>query len=184
MNILDEIWRDIDGYEELYQVSNLGNVRSCDRWVECLSGRGRSYRQFYSGKTKKLSLDTYGYQVVGLSKPNKQLLTTVHKLVAQAFLGDRPNGFQVNHIDGNKSNNSVGNLEYCSQKDNIRHAHAIGLIDRNKGEKCSYSKLKASDILIIKDRLANGHSQSSIAKDYGVVQQCISAIKIGRTWSP
>ena len=98
-----EIWKDIRGYEGLYQVSNLGRVRS---------------------KTKLLHLNTntYGYKHVTLSKGNVQKTVLVHRLVASAFI-ENPIGLpQINHKDGDKSNNTVGNLEWVTQGGNNRHA--------------------------------------------------------------
>lgn len=179
MNIVDEVWRDIPEYEGFYQVSNLGSVRSCDRRVERLAGKHKD--RFVSGVTMKASLDSSGYPMVGLSKQSRNKSIAIHRLVALAFLGNKPEGYQVNHIDGNKLNNFVGNLEYCSRTENIRHAFALGLIS-HKGAKSSFAKLKESDVLVIRERLANGHTQTSIAKDYGVTQANISCIKKGLTW--
>lgn len=98
-----EIWKDIKGYEGLYQVSNLGRVRS---------------------KTKLLHLNTntYGYKHVTLSKGNVKKTILVHRLVASSFI-ENPIGLpQINHKDGDKSNNTVGNLEWVTQGENNRHA--------------------------------------------------------------
>jgi hypothetical protein len=98
-----EIWKDIRGYEGLYRVSNLGRVRS---------------------KTKLLHLNTntYGYKHVTLSKGNVQKTVLVHRLVASAFI-ENPIGLpQINHKDGDKRNNTVGNLEWVTQGENNRHA--------------------------------------------------------------
>lgn len=98
-----ELWKDIKGYEGLYQVSNLGRVKR-------------------DGKLLNLNTNTYGYKHITLSKCNVQKTVLVHKLVAMAFI-DNPLGMpQINHKDGNKNNNSVSNLEWVTQGINNRHA--------------------------------------------------------------
>lgn len=113
-----EIWRDIKGYEGKYQVSNLGNVRSL---------------MYHNAKgIKRISLlkpatDGKGYLRCALSKNN--ILTTfkVHRLVAQAFIPNPNNYPQINHIDGNKKNNKVDNLEWCTNSINQIHAYSTNL---------------------------------------------------------
>lgn len=98
-----EIWKDIRGYEGLYQVSNFGRVRR-------------------RSKVLHLNTNTYGYKHVTLSKGNVQKTAVIHRLVASAFI-ENPLGLpQINHKDGDKSNNAVGNLEWVTQKENNRHA--------------------------------------------------------------
>lgn len=178
MNSLNEEWRDVAGFDGLYQVSNLGRVRSCDRF----SSRPVSRKRFLRGKILKLILHGKGYFVVNLFASFGRTTKEVHRLVAESFLGDRPKGFHVNHIDGNKLNNCAENLEYCSPKENTQHAFRLGLCDTRIGNNHHGAKLKDADIPVIRDRLANGHTQRSIAKDYGVTQSSIGDIKVGVTW--
>jgi hypothetical protein len=124
MSIVDEIWKDVVGFEGYYQVSNLGRVRSVDR-VVTISRSGRSYTSNFKSRIMQGGLNSDGYPMVTLSKIPDSSILKVHILVAQAFIGDRPKGFHVNHKDGCKTNNSASNLEYCSHKDNINHAVSI-----------------------------------------------------------
>lgn len=104
-----EIWKDIAGFEGIYQVSNKGKVRSLDRYVQCADSI-----RYYKGRMMKQDKKKNGYLQVNLKrqKINKQFL--VHRLVAVAFLPN-PEGFAiVNHKDENKENNSVENLEWCT----------------------------------------------------------------------
>ena len=105
----NEIWKDIDGYEGLYQVSNLGRVKSLN------------YRRTGKERILKALKDRYGYLHVKLCKDGKAKEYTIHRLVAEAFLYN-PNGFSdVNHKDEDKENNAVGNLEWCSHKYNSNY---------------------------------------------------------------
>lgn len=177
MNSLDEAWRDCAGFEGFYQVSNLGRVRSCDR-----VGNHAVYgNMLLRGKILKPATKT-GYSTLVFSVFNNQCTVYVHALVAHAFIGDRPESLQINHIDGNKQNNTLANLEYCTRKENAFHAHATGLCRPVRGEDCAKAILKASDISVIRSRLASGHLQKAIAFDYGVTPETIRGIKTGRSW--
>ncbi len=112
----DEKWRPVVGYEGLYEVSNLGRVRGLDR----LDSLGREVK----GCIRKLGTDKDGYKQVCLTKDRKQKLCKVHRLVSVAFIGD-PEGMQVNHIDEDKTNNRVDNLEYVTAMQNTHHGTGI-----------------------------------------------------------
>lgn len=120
-----EQWRPIKGFEGLYEVSNKGRVRS-----------------FYTREAKVLkpSINKDGYLKAGLSKDGKMYLKSIHRLVASAFIpniGDKP---QVNHIDGDKTNNTVDNLEWVTCKENIQHAWNTGLSRMTKERKKKLSE--------------------------------------------
>lgn len=105
-----EIWKDIKGYEGVYQVSNLGRVKSLDRIIYCKNGT----KAYYKEKILKQSKQKNGYYRVTLSANNKQKKHSIHRLVAQSFLKDYSNELEVNHIDGNPANNKLSNLEMIS----------------------------------------------------------------------
>lgn len=107
---MTEEWRDIEGYGGLYQVSNLGRVKSLDRTVTKSNGVLLSIK----GKILKLRPDTNGYVRACLSKDAVEIDYTVHRLVAMTFLSNPNNLPEVNHKDENKKNNSVDNLEWCT----------------------------------------------------------------------
>lgn len=114
-----EIWKDIAGFEGYYQVSNLGRVRSLDRYVNSKHGKRLS-----KGKIIKLSLNGDGYYFLTLSKGHIATPARVNRLVAEAFI-ENPEGLPViNHIDRNKQNNQVENLEWCSVEYNTRYSTA------------------------------------------------------------
>lgn len=116
-----EIWKDIEGYEGYYQVSNLGRVKSL--------GNKSNHKQPIILKQALV----LGYKCVSLSKNRKAKMKKVHVLVAQAFLENKKKGLQVNHKDGNKRNNCVYNLEWVTASENVKHAFNMGLAKAKKG---------------------------------------------------
>lgn len=130
---MQEIWKDIPNYEGKYQISNLGNVISLN------------FANKHIPQLLKLKNHKDGYKLVGLSngKTNKKTFYAVHRLVAQAFIPNPENKEQVNHIDGNKSNNVVINLEWATPKENVTHAFLTGLMPyalKEKPRKTNTSK--------------------------------------------
>jgi hypothetical protein len=121
-----EVWKDIEGYEGIYQVSNLGRVKSLPRKLwngSC----------FFVSKEKilKAGIDNVGYPTVSLHGKDKRAKSLrVHRLVAKAFIPNPNNYHVVNHIDGGRTNNHVDNLEWCTHKHNIRYAVKMGRFDR------------------------------------------------------
>ena len=120
---MKEIWKDVIGYEGLYQVSNTGMVRSCDAYVQ--SKYGKRLRR---GKNLRPTLNADGYLFLTLSKEGKTSNYRVNRLVAEAFLPN-PEGFEVvNHKDKNKTNNLVENLEWCTAEYNTRYSSAKAIL--------------------------------------------------------
>lgn len=122
---MDEVWKDIECYEGYYQISNLGNVRSLDRYIPVRNSIGR---RFIKGRIvpqqKRIARGEEGYCTVSLSKFGKNTLFLVHRLVAKAFIPN-PNNFpDVNHKDEDKHNNHVSNLEWCTTKYNNTYGTA------------------------------------------------------------
>lgn len=124
-----ELWKDIKGFEGIYQVSNLGNIRSLDRKTNTAI-KNQNY-VVKKGKMIKPHV-AMGYYALSLSKGNKIITQRVHKLVAQTFIPNPENKPCVNHKDGNKLNNRIDNLEWCSHKENAQHAHRTGLYSREQ----------------------------------------------------
>lgn len=108
-----EIWKDIKDYEGLYQVSNKGRIKSLER--RCKTAKGS---RLVPEKIYAQTLDTYGYPIVTLHKNGKRKTMTIHRLVANAFIENPNNYSSVNHIDENKMNNSINNLEWCTTQYN------------------------------------------------------------------
>lgn len=126
-----------------------------------------------------------GYLIVGIGK---RLREYVHRLVAEAFVPGKIDGFEVNHLDGNKANNSASNLEWVSHSANQRHAYRVlGTLRTNlvghPGEENGQSKLSDEDVLAIRAAAADGERQRSIAARYGIAQGNVSRICTRRSWA-
>ena len=117
-----EIWKDIENYEGLYQVSNLGRVKSLERDVYRQNG---TFHYHAGGKILAPVLDRGGYQYVHLSKNGRVKKESVHRLVAMAFLPNPENKRQVNHKNEVKTDNTVSNLEWCTSKYNNNYGTKI-----------------------------------------------------------
>lgn len=156
----------IKGYEGLYAVDSNGNVYSL---VTNASRRKRILKPYYKN----------GYLAVHLYKDGKCKHFYIHRLVAEAFLENKSDYKEVNHIDCNKTNNSVGNLEWCNRARNLKHSYENGL--KRQGELHGMSKLKNNEVEEIRKQLGR-KSQSELANEFKVSQSTISAIKTGRLW--
>jgi hypothetical protein len=117
-----EEWKDIKGYEGYYQISNKGNVRSLDRILNQRFKHGRYEDRRIKGKLLATTDNGNGYLIVNLNKNNKRKNYYVHRLVAEHFIGEIPEGYVINHKDYDKYNNAVDNLEIITQKENIMHS--------------------------------------------------------------
>lgn len=120
---MNEEWKNILGYENFYQVSNLGNVRSIERTF--VNSRGEK-RALVAGPIKAHG-NHKGYSKVKLCGLSKRKNFFIHRLVAVAFLENPLNKEQINHVDGVKTNNKVENLEWATASENNKHAIATGL---------------------------------------------------------
>ena len=119
---MDEKWLPIEGYEGLYEISTHGNIRSLEPEIERNDGK----INHVPARTRVLT-DVNGYLYCSLSREGRDRRFAVHRLVAKAFLPNPDNKPEVNHKDGNKHNNHVWNLEWCTRSENQRHAISFGL---------------------------------------------------------
>lgn len=134
-----EEWKDIEGYEGIYQVSNLGNVKSLERKVWC--GRGRGYYKTIPEKILKTGESGRGYLKVILCKGGKSKSCKVHRLVAETFIPN-PQGLpEVNHISEDKTDNSLENLEWVSHEYNLNYGTRNTRAGKKIAEKLSGRKL-------------------------------------------
>lgn len=124
---MKEIWKDIDGFEGYYQVSNLGRVKSLERIRIANNGKSETAQFQVKEKILAISKQTQGYSQVNLCKDGTQKTHRLNRLVAITFIPNPENKPEVNHIDGNKDNNCVSNLEWVTSKENTRHKLTHGL---------------------------------------------------------
>ena len=117
-----DIWRPIENYNDYYSISNLGKVRSESRWRN--SGGG-GYIQ--SDKILKANKVGNGYWAVGLHRKGKVQMNYIHRLIANGFIPNPLKKMEVNHIDGNITNNNIANLEWVTREENMQHAYRTGL---------------------------------------------------------
>ena len=136
----NEFWKPIKGYEGLYEVSSFGNVKSLSRNIKITNRWGHDTIRLSKEKTPKKQTSNNGYLRVFLSKDNIIKPYSAHRLVAIAFIDNPENKPQVNHKDGNKLNNSIDNLEWNTQSENIKHAFKTGLLKVDSGSNDSQSK--------------------------------------------
>jgi hypothetical protein len=162
----NEEWRAVVGFDLLYEVSSLGRVR------RITGGKGARAGHILAGSKPaghyhKVSL----YSGSGVASKR---YVFVHDLVAAAFLGQRPDGMWINHIDGDKHNNRPSNLEYVQPSGNSCHAYRTGL---------SRQKLTAEAVREIRRRLEAGETTATVASDTSLSMVTIQNIKARRTWA-
>lgn len=170
MNVIKEVWKDIDVFDivEGYEISNYGRIKNLN------------------GKIRKTTKNSDGYLKTNFRTYHKGLKTfTVHRLVANIFIGEKEDGFEIDHIDGNKENNFFLNLEYVDHDENMRRAFENGLIkDINScGELNVKAKLSEKDVLLIRKMYASGFfTQKELARKFGIDQTQISCIVLRKNW--
>lgn len=172
-----EIWKEIEGYNGVYFVSNIGNVKSINHY---LLGRNGSGKQ--TGRILKPQKSYKGYLRIALSN-NKIIFTTgAHRLVATAFIPNPENKPQVNHINGIKTDNCVENLEWCTNSENQSHAVKNGLCRPNYSEKHHNSKLTNQQVLLVRMLNKNGRTGNSLVREFEVSNVAMNNILRNKTY--
>lgn len=175
---MPEEWRPVVGYEGLYEVSSLGQVRSLDRMVK----HSKAKKRFCKGKLLKACLGVRGYFVVVLNKQGKAIQFPVHRLVAVTFLGQSPENCVVCHGSKGKLCNELTNLSWGTYEQNNGPDKVRDGTD-NRGEKCGSAKLNSMQVNVIRHLLeSKSMTQKEIAAIFGVRPQQISRINTGKRW--
>ena len=177
-----EIFKTIDGYEN-YEISNFGRVRTKERKVRYVHAvtKQELFRNTESRLMRTYENRITGYKHIILRKNNKPKTITIHTLVAKNFIiKTNPLFNVVNHIDGNKHNNCVENLEWCTNEYNHKHAMMTGLVA--KGERIGTSKLNDNCVHAIRYLLNKGMSQTEISKAFNVSRATIYLIHENKSW--
>lgn len=171
---MPEIWKTVVGYESVYEVSNIGNVK------RVLAKKGTHPNRIL----KPRQMNKTGYYYVNLWHENKGKSVCVHVLVAEAFLGKRKKGFVVNHKNNKRTDNRLINLEWVTHGENIRLGFAdLGRQKADSGENHAKAKLKNSQVLKIRELHAAGkHTNVQLGKMFGVDARTISEIHLRHRW--
>lgn len=172
-----EIWKSVQGYEGLYEVSNLGQIR---RFY-----KGDFYTKGSYSRILKPCLDKKGYSRVYLSKNGKDKTLRIHRLVALAFISNPNNLPQVNHKNNIKNQNNVENLEWITNLNNMRHAWKNGFKNNNhlNGEKSHFAKISEELVRKIKkDYIPYKFGPRRLSQKYKIKEGCICPIIYGETW--
>ena len=171
MTNLNEQWKDIKGFEGCYQISSLGRIKSLERQ----DSKGRLRKERILSQNKK---DDKGYHTANLYKDGKNQYKRVHILVAEAFIPNPNNKPEVNHIDGNKSNNSVSNLEWNTTKENCEHRQRMGLGDTKSANNARKIKVESYDLKTGKT-IKQYECAADAAREFGVKNDAISSVVRG-----
>lgn len=168
-----EIWKDIPGIPN-YQASNFGRIKRLRHT--------RTYKKYsctFKEKLLKLTITAFGYLHVNIHSR----CYLVHRLVLLAFVGPVPKGLVTNHIDGNKQNNKIENLEITTYTENHLHAFRLGLRKPLQGEKAGNVKITDKQVKEIRRLYAGGqYYQKELAKKFKVSQQLVSRVIRKEIW--
>lgn len=176
---METIWKDIPGYEGLYQASTTGDIKSihCASWVT-----NNGALKVCKPKLMKFYTDRDGYKRIGLTKDSKQTTYTVHSVILKTFVGKHPEYNHVNHLNGDRGDNRLDNLEWVSPAHNVDHAMKYGLFD-HRGTKNNFNKLSEMDVIAI--RLFDTYRLSrrfELADRFNISRTTISNICNGTHW--
>jgi hypothetical protein len=161
----NEVWKDVVGFEGLYQVSDFGRVKSLCRTTPYKDDL--IHKRIISEKILKMKLMNTFYIEVMLSMNGQRNYKRVHRLVAESFIQNQENKDQINHKDGNKQNNNLSNIEWCTQSENQLHKYRYLGYTGQRGEKSVNSKLSSKQVLEIRDKKGE-YSCSQLGKLYNV----------------
>lgn len=176
----NETWKDIEGYEGIYQVSDMGRIKSMAR------EKRNKWGTFMVGEMiMKPIIDRNGYRTIRLAKEGKQKAAFIHRLVLSAFVRSPGVGDDCNHKDGDKGNNSLSNLEWVSRSQNVAHAERFGLAYHPTGEGSHNAKFTNEQVERIRGEYefgVRGKGTCVLAKKYGVSTRTMRRILLGETY--
>lgn len=178
---MNEIWKDIKGYEGIYQVSTFGRVKSLARTIP-VKTRWNSYcDRKLSEKILKPVDNGHGYLFVTLVIDGDVTQKYIHRLVAETFIQNPNDLSEVNHKDGDKGNNNVDNLEWVTPSYNMKHSYDIGL-HKPLTRPLNNCKLSSEMVNEIRLRNQNGESQAKLSRELNIPPSTIQAVCSGTTW--
>jgi hypothetical protein len=179
---MNEIWKDVVGYEGLYQVSNIGSIMRVKRNILTKDNKIKTLKTLIMKQA--LSNNEYPYKTCILTKNKTSSSFLVHRLVAQAFIPNPNNKPCINHKNGIKTDNRTNNLEWCTHKENSQHAFKTELMIGLRGELNNSAKLTRLEVIDIRKRKANGEPIINSYRYYGrkVAKITIKNIWDNKTW--
>ncbi len=172
-----EVWKDIPTMVGYYQVSTFGNMRSVDRKV---NAKGKKSLVLRKGRTIRYTISKDGYCFYGFSIKNHITNKRIHRLSLETFEGACPPKMEGCHKDGNSLNNHISNLKWDTKSNNEldKRNHGTSYC----GERCHYSKLKASEVILIRKLVDHGIKQVLVGKMFKISQPVVSKIKLRENW--
>lgn len=171
---MNEIWLSIIGFEELYEVSNLGRIKSLRRLD--------SINRIVIEKVLKLQKIVKGYIGISLCKNGIQCSKRVHRLVLESFVGSCPSGMECNHKNGIKTDNRLENLEWVTASENSIHKYRTLHPGCRQGSKHSQTKLTEQNVLEIRRLCKENYSTNFIVDKFNITKNIIYKIKHRRSW--
>lgn len=179
-----ENFKEIKGFEGLYEISDQGRIRYLDKMVE----RGKWGRFLKKGALMAPYPAGRGYYKISLRKNKNLYHNYIHRIVAETFIPNPENKKTVNHINGIKTDNRVENLEWMTYSENNKHSFDTGLKKPtrkpiNRGQNSPNAKFKDEDIRVIRKIYSEGVTQEKISKIYNVCRQTIGSIITRKNWS-
>jgi hypothetical protein len=172
-----EIWKDIEQFNNEYQISNLGKIRSKEAII--IRSNGIPYKR--ESKILKPSVDK-GYLKGAVCLNKKLVRYKIHRLVADAFVNGKKDGLEVNHINGNKTDNNAKNLEWVTRSENMIHAVKTGLLPVKKGSETKQAKMNELTVLKIYHLRSKGWKRKMILKELSITHNMYKDVIRGKTW--
>lgn len=177
----NEFWIDIQDFEDCYQISNYGRIKSKTRKISGLSRCGNSFERYRKSQLIKPSFSRDSYLHISLHKESSSKTFSVHQLVARHFIPNSNNFTCVNHLDSDATNNHVNNLEWTNYIENNLHARTSGNWNE-RGERSCASKLNNTQVLQIREN-PDKKSIGQLARENNVTRKCISNVINRKTWT-
>jgi hypothetical protein len=176
---MSERWRSVVSHDGLYEVSSFGRVKSLGRTKEYPGG----YKKSFPSKILKPRRVNGYFHVTLTDNFKNKLQISIHYLVATAFIGPRPDGMQIDHINAVKTDNRVENLEWVSRSENTKRAFRLELMTGiQRGEDVNFSRLTEKVVMDIVAMHKSGYKKYKIAEKFGVAGSTVSSICRGQTW--
>ena len=178
--MINETWRDIKGYEGLYAISSTGRVKRLARNRIIATGVNKPLKE----KMIKTFKGKHGYIHVNLWKNGQMKQHRIHRLIMLAHTEKPQNKNVINHIDGDKTNNILENLEWCTPKENSHHAYTTGLAKGKQGIENSQGRLTSKEIIAIRELYSTGKfTQKELSERFEISTGHVSDIINRKRWS-